>query len=100
MAVGTFSAIIHKEIDLYVAECPEVGTFKSDQRNPSAVFHSSGSVPLAIREIPSQTIQSKRIGDTPQERQHTAEDLAQDNIDNPDRLVRITKQDAASVVVA
>lgn len=26
MAVRTFTAIIHKEEDLYVAECPEVGT--------------------------------------------------------------------------
>ncbi len=26
MAVRTFSAVIHKEDDLYVAECPEVGT--------------------------------------------------------------------------
>lgn len=26
MTVRTFTAIIHKEEDLYVAECPEVGT--------------------------------------------------------------------------
>jgi predicted RNase H-like HicB family nuclease len=26
MAVRTFAAIIHKEEDLYVAQCPEVGT--------------------------------------------------------------------------
>jgi len=26
MPVGTFTAVLHKERDLYVAECPEVGT--------------------------------------------------------------------------
>jgi len=26
MTVRTFTAVIHKEDDLYVAECPEVGT--------------------------------------------------------------------------
>lgn len=26
MPVRTFTAVIHKEDDLYVAECPEVGT--------------------------------------------------------------------------
>lgn len=26
MAIRTFTAILHKEEDMYVAECPEVGT--------------------------------------------------------------------------
>ena len=26
MSVRTFAAILHKEKDIYVAECPEVGT--------------------------------------------------------------------------
>jgi predicted RNase H-like HicB family nuclease len=26
MALQTFTAVLHKEEDLYVAECPEVGT--------------------------------------------------------------------------
>lgn len=26
MGMRTFTAIVHKETDLYVAECPEVGT--------------------------------------------------------------------------
>jgi len=26
MPVGTFTAVLHKEGELYVAECPEVGT--------------------------------------------------------------------------
>ena len=29
MKVRTFTAVIHKEGDLYVAECPEVGTGQS-----------------------------------------------------------------------
>ncbi len=26
MPIGTFTAVLHKEGDLYVADCPEVGT--------------------------------------------------------------------------
>jgi predicted RNase H-like HicB family nuclease len=30
MSVRTFSAVLHKEDDLYVAECPEVGTVSQE----------------------------------------------------------------------
>ena len=38
MAVRTFAAIIHKEADLYVAECPEVGTARVKlSKKPSSI---------------------------------------------------------------
>jgi hypothetical protein len=55
MAVRTFTAIIHKEDDLYVAECPEVGTVSqgetiaassSKPRLNSAISQVSCSGPL------------------------------------------------------
>jgi predicted RNase H-like HicB family nuclease len=37
MPVGTFTAVMHKEGSLYVAECPEVGTVSPDMSIEEAV---------------------------------------------------------------
>ena len=37
MPVGTFAAMLHKEGDLYVAECPEVGTVSQGETVEEAV---------------------------------------------------------------
>ena len=52
MAVRTFAAIIHKEEDLYVAECPEAGTVSQGEsveeallnlkEPPSSIWRNSG----------------------------------------------------------
>ena len=39
MAVRTFTAIIHKEENLYVAECPEVGTVSQGETVDEAVLN-------------------------------------------------------------
>jgi predicted RNase H-like HicB family nuclease len=30
MAVRTFTAVIHKEDDIYIADCPEIGTVSQE----------------------------------------------------------------------
>jgi len=37
MAVQTFTAVIHKEDDLYIADCPEVGTVSQGHTIEEAV---------------------------------------------------------------
>lgn len=37
MPVGTFTAVLHKEGNLYVAECPEVGTVSQGKEIEEAV---------------------------------------------------------------
>ena len=47
MAVQTFTAVIHKEDDLYVADCPEVGTVSQGHTVEEAVANlkeATGSV--------------------------------------------------------
>jgi len=37
MAVQTFTAVIHKEDDLYIADCPEVGTVSQGNTGEEAI---------------------------------------------------------------
>ena len=43
MKVRTFTAVIHKEGDLYVAECPEVGTASQGYTIEEAIANLSYS---------------------------------------------------------
>jgi hypothetical protein len=36
MPVGTFTAVLHREGDFYVADCPEVGTVSASQLSLSS----------------------------------------------------------------
>lgn len=52
MAVGTFTAVVHKEDDLYVAECPEVGTVSQGHSIEEAVANLKEATELYLEEFP------------------------------------------------
>jgi predicted RNase H-like HicB family nuclease len=52
MAVRTFTAIIHKEDNLYVAECPEVGTVSQGDNIEQAVLNLKEATELYLEEFP------------------------------------------------
>jgi predicted RNase H-like HicB family nuclease len=52
MAVRTFSAVIHKEDDLYVAECPEVGTVSQGNTIEEALTNLKEATELYLEEFP------------------------------------------------
>jgi predicted RNase H-like HicB family nuclease len=52
MAVRTFTAIIHKEDDLYVAECAEVGTVSQGYTVEDAIANLKEATELYLEEFP------------------------------------------------
>ena len=52
MAVQTFSAVLHKEGDLYVAECPEVGTVSQGYTIEEAIANLKEATELYVEEFP------------------------------------------------
>ena len=52
MAVRTFTAVIHKEDDPYVAECPEVGTASQGYSIEEAVANLKEATELYLKEFP------------------------------------------------
>jgi predicted RNase H-like HicB family nuclease len=52
MSVRTFTALLHKEHDLYVAECPEVGTVSQGHTVEEAVANLKEATELYLEEFP------------------------------------------------
>jgi len=52
MAVRTFTAVIHKEDDLYVADCPEVGTVSQGGTVEEAIANLKEATELYLEEFP------------------------------------------------
>jgi len=52
MAVRTFTAILRKEEDLYVAECPEVGTVSQGSTIEEAIANLKEATELYLEEFP------------------------------------------------
>lgn len=52
MAVRTFTAVIHKEDDLYVADCPEVGTVSQGYTIEEALANLKEATELYLEEVP------------------------------------------------
>ncbi len=52
MAEQTFTAVIHKEDDLYVADCPEVGTVSQGHTVEEAVANLKEATELYLEEFP------------------------------------------------
>ena len=50
--MSTFTAVLHKEDDLYVAECPEVGTFSQGGSVEVAVSNLKEATELYLEEFP------------------------------------------------
>jgi predicted RNase H-like HicB family nuclease len=48
----TFTAVLHKEEDLYVAECPEVGTVSQGYTIEEAVANLKEATELYLAELP------------------------------------------------
>jgi len=54
MPVGTFTAVIHKEGALYVAECPEVGTVSQGRTIEEAIANLKEATELYLEEFPPE----------------------------------------------
>jgi len=52
MASRVFSAVLHKEEDLYVAECPEVGTVSQGYTIEEAIANLKEATELYLEEFP------------------------------------------------
>lgn len=52
MAARTFTAVLHKEEDLYVAECPEVGTVSQGYTIEEAIANLKEATELYLEEFP------------------------------------------------
>ena len=52
MTNHTFSAILHKEENIYVAECPEVGTVSQGPTFEEAVENLKEATELYLEEFP------------------------------------------------
>ncbi len=48
----TFTAIVHREDDLFVAECPEVGTVSQGQTMDEALANLKEATELYLEEFP------------------------------------------------
>lgn len=48
----TFTAVLHKEEDMYVAECPEVGTASQGKTIEEAVANLKEATELYLEEFP------------------------------------------------
>lgn len=48
----TFTAVLHKEEDMYVAECPEVGTVSQGRTIDEAVSNLKEATELYLEEFP------------------------------------------------
>ncbi len=56
MSIQTFTAVIHKEDTLYVAECPEVGTVSQGYTIEEAVANLKEATELYFEEFPLQEV--------------------------------------------
>jgi predicted RNase H-like HicB family nuclease len=52
MNVRTFTAVIHKEEDIYVAECPEVGTASQGYTIEEALANLKEATELYLEDFP------------------------------------------------
>jgi predicted RNase H-like HicB family nuclease len=56
MSIRTFTAVLHKEDDLYVAECPEVGTVSQGYTIEEAIANLKEATELYLEEFPLDEI--------------------------------------------
>ncbi len=57
MTVNLFTAIIHKEDNIYVAQCPEIGTASQGKNVEEAVANLKEATELYLEEFPMPKIQ-------------------------------------------
>jgi len=56
MSTRTFTAILHREEDLYVAECPEVGTVSQGYTIEEAIANLKEATELYLEEFPLEKV--------------------------------------------
>lgn len=61
MVMRTFTAVLHKEGDLYVAECPEVGTVSQGYTIEEAIANLKEATELYLEEFPLPEVTSLRF---------------------------------------
>jgi len=54
--MSTFTAVVHKEDDFYVAECPEVGTASQGETIEEAVQNLQEATELYLEEFPLKQV--------------------------------------------
>lgn len=54
MAVKTFTAVLHREGEMYVAECPELGTVSQGSTMEEALANLKEATELYLEEFPLQ----------------------------------------------
>lgn len=52
MQLKTFTAVLHKEDELYVADCPEVGTVSQGKTLEEALANLREATELCLEEFP------------------------------------------------
>ncbi len=52
----TFTAVVHKEDELYVAECPEIGTASQGESIEEAVSNLREATELYLEEFPVKQV--------------------------------------------
>ena len=55
MTLRTFTAVLHQEEDLYVAECPEVGTVSQGHTIEEAITNLKEATELYLEEFPPKS---------------------------------------------
>jgi predicted RNase H-like HicB family nuclease len=53
MTVRTFTAVLHREEDMYVADCPEVGTVSQGHTIEEAIANLKEATELYLEEMPA-----------------------------------------------
>lgn len=56
MSLRFFTAVLHKEEDLYVAECPEVGTVSQGHTVEEALANIKEATELYMEEFPAPAV--------------------------------------------
>lgn len=54
--MNTFTAVIHRENDIYVAECPEVGTASQGSTFEESVINLQEATELYLEEFPLKQV--------------------------------------------
>ncbi len=57
MTLKTFSAVLHREEDMYVAECPEVGTVSQGATVEEALANLKEATELYLEEFPLKEVE-------------------------------------------
>ncbi len=57
MTTLTFTAVLHKEEDMYVAECPEVGTVSQGHTIEEAIANLKEATELYLEEFPQTKVE-------------------------------------------